>query len=138
MQSSKQVRFATFVLDLRRWLPIVVLVIVYKKLVDLYAKHDVKKIEDNQLLEQTFGMSTEMIADDWHLPDENALVKDSLEMVVQVNGKVRAKLTVPANADKQSVETMAREEPNVVRFIEDKTIRKVIVVPGKLVNIVAN
>ena len=66
------------------------------------------------------------------------LLMQMLEMVVQVNGKVRAKLTVPANADKQSVETMAREEPNVVRFIEDKTIRKVIVVPGKLVNIVAN
>ena len=74
----------------------------------------------------------------WPTVDDSALVKDSLEMVVQVNGKVRAKLTVPANADKESVEQMAREEPNVQRFTEDKTIRKVIVVPGKLVNIVAN
>ena len=74
----------------------------------------------------------------WPAVDESALVKDSLEMVVQVNGKVRAKLTVPANADKDSVEALAREEANVVRFTEGKTIRKVIVVPGKLVNIVAN
>ena len=74
----------------------------------------------------------------WPAVDESALVKDTLEMVVQVNGKVRAKLTVPANADKESVEALAREEANVVRFTEGKTIRKVIVVPGKLVNIVAN
>ena len=74
----------------------------------------------------------------WPAVDESALVKDTLEMVVQVNGKVRAKLTVPASADKESVEALAREEANVVRFTEGKTIRKVIVVPGKLVNIVAN
>ena len=70
--------------------------------------------------------------------DESALVKDSIELVVQVNGKVRAKLNVPANADKESVEALAMDEPNVQKFTEGKTVRKVIVVPGKLVNIVAN
>ncbi len=66
------------------------------------------------------------------------MVKDSIELVVQVNGKVRAKLNVPANADKESVEALAMDEPNVQKFTEGKTVRKVIVVPGKLVNIVAN
>jgi leucyl-tRNA synthetase len=74
----------------------------------------------------------------WPQVDESALVKDSLELVVQVNGKVRAKLEVPANANKDTVESLARAEPNVQKFTDGKTIRKVIVVPGKLVNIVAN
>ena len=74
----------------------------------------------------------------WPQVDESALVKDSIELVVQVNGKVRAKLEVPANADKDTVENLAKAEPNVQKFTDGKTIRKVIVVPGKLVNIVAN
>jgi leucyl-tRNA synthetase len=56
--------------------------------------------------------------------------------VVQVNGKVRAKMEVPANADKQTVEALACSQQNVTRFLQDVTVRKVIVVPGKLVNIV--
>ena len=79
-----------------------------------------------------------MIDARWPSVDESALVKDSIELVVQVNGKVRAKLNVPANADKESVEALAMDEPNVQKFTEGKTVRKVIVVPGKLVNIVAN
>ena len=74
----------------------------------------------------------------WPQVDESALVKDSIELVVQVNGKVRAKLEVPASADKDTVESLAKAEPNVQKFTDGKTIRKVIVVPGKLVNIVAN
>jgi len=90
------------------------------------------------VLWRTLDFGEDISTAPWPAVDESALVKDSLEMVVQVNGKVRAKLTVPANADKDSVEALAREEANVVRFTEGKTIRKVIVVPGKLVNIVAN
>ena len=74
----------------------------------------------------------------WPQVDESALTKDSIELVVQVNGKVRAKLEVPADADKDTLEQLAREEPNVQRFTDGKTVRKVIVIPGKLVNIVAN
>ncbi|MGB0721315.1 MAG: leucine--tRNA ligase [Gammaproteobacteria bacterium] len=70
--------------------------------------------------------------------DEAALVKDSIEIVVQVNGKLRGRIEVPASAEKAAVEAAALAEENVVRFTEGKTIRKVIVVPGKLVNIVAN
>jgi leucyl-tRNA synthetase len=66
------------------------------------------------------------------------LKKTSIEIVVQVGGKVRAKLQVAADADKDSIEKMALDDVNVQKFIDGKTIRKVIVVPGKLVNIVAN
>jgi leucyl-tRNA synthetase len=74
----------------------------------------------------------------WPSVDESALVRDELEIVVQVNGKVRAKISVPANADKAALEAAALAEENVQRFIDGNTIRKVIVVPGKLVNVVAN
>jgi leucyl-tRNA synthetase len=73
----------------------------------------------------------------WPTVDESALVRDSVEMVVQVNGKVRAKMTVPAAIDKAGAEAEALRQPNAQRFLEGKTVRKVIVVPGKLVNVVA-
>ena len=74
----------------------------------------------------------------WPLVDSAALSRDELEIVVQVNGKVRAKLSVAVDADKETLEAAALAEENVIRFIEEKTVRKVIVVPGKLVNVVAN
>tara|TARA_R110002110_G_scaffold415765_3_gene655309 strand:+ start:77803 stop:80253 length:2451 start_codon:yes stop_codon:yes gene_type:complete len=74
----------------------------------------------------------------WPTADESALVRDSIEIVVQVNGKVRAKIDIAADADKAAVEALALEQDNVKRFLEDATVRKIIVVPGKLVNIVAN
>ncbi|KAF0807433.1 leucine-tRNA synthetase [Alcanivorax xiamenensis] len=74
----------------------------------------------------------------WPEVDESALVKDSVELVVQVNGKVRAKLEAPADADNAALETLAMAEENVRKFIDGKTVRKVIVVPGKLVNLVVN
>jgi leucyl-tRNA synthetase len=74
----------------------------------------------------------------WPLVDKSALTRDSIEMVVQVNGKVRAKMEVAAEADKSAVEASALQQDNVQRFLEGVTVRKVIVVPGKLVNIVAN
>ena len=74
----------------------------------------------------------------WPTVDESALERDTIEMVVQVNGKVRAKMTVAVDTDRATLETLAVQQPNVARFLEDATVRKVIVVPGKLVNIVAN
>ncbi|KZX56919.1 leucine--tRNA ligase [Halioglobus sp. HI00S01] len=74
----------------------------------------------------------------WPSVDEDALTRDSIEMVVQVNGKVRAKMNIAANADKDAAEAAALAQDNVQRFLEGVTVRKVIVVPGKLVNIVAN
>ena len=73
----------------------------------------------------------------WPAVDESALTRDELEIVVQVNGKVRAKMMVPATADREEIETLAKEQDNVQRFLGDASIRKVIVVPNKLVNIVA-
>jgi leucyl-tRNA synthetase len=73
----------------------------------------------------------------WPTLDESALSRDELEIVVQVNGKVRGKIMVPATADRTEIEALAKEQENVRRFLADSTIRKVIVVPQKLVNIVA-
>ena len=74
----------------------------------------------------------------WPTLDESALVRSSIEMVIQVNGKVRGKIQVAADASKEAVEKLALEDSNVQRFTDGVTIRKVIVVPGRLVNIVAN
>ena len=74
----------------------------------------------------------------WPGYDERALVKDSIQIVVQVNGKLRAKLDVAADISKADMEAAAKADANVQKFTNGLTVRKVIVVPGKLVNIVAN
>ncbi|TXR54195.1 leucine--tRNA ligase [Reinekea thalattae] len=91
-----------------------------------------------QALWQELGHQDLIIDQPWPQVDKAALVKDSLLYVVQVNGKVRAKLEVAAQASKDEVEAMALADERVQKFIEGNTVRKVIVVPGKLVNIVAN
>ncbi|MCC0695390.1 leucine--tRNA ligase [Clostridioides sp. ES-S-0048-02] len=73
---------------------------------------------------------------DWPKYDEKALVKDEIEVVVQVNGKVRGKLTVSSNISKEDMEKMALEDEKIKALVEDKTIVKVVAVPKKLVNIV--
>ncbi|MDX1454538.1 MAG: leucine--tRNA ligase [Gammaproteobacteria bacterium] len=78
-----------------------------------------------------------LLAAGWPEVDESALQRDSIELVVQVNGKVRGKVQVAADAAKDVIEASALEDANVQRFTEGKTIRKVIVVPGRLVNVVA-
>ncbi|MCQ2028357.1 leucine--tRNA ligase [Stutzerimonas zhaodongensis] len=87
---------------------------------------------------QQLGKNGPIIDAQWPQVDETALVQDSLTLVVQVNGKLRGQIEVPASATREEVEASARANENVVRFTEGLTIRKVIVVPGKLVNIVAN
>ncbi|MBQ9972399.1 MAG: class I tRNA ligase family protein, partial [Firmicutes bacterium] len=72
----------------------------------------------------------------WPEYDESALVKDEVEIVVQLNGKVKEKLNVPANLDKSAFEQLVMENDTVKALIADKTIVKVIAVPGKLLNIV--
>ena len=68
--------------------------------------------------------------------DAAALVRDSLTLAVQVNGKLRGTIEVPSAADKASIEAMALAEPNVLKFIDGQAVRKVIIVPGKIVNLV--
>ena len=70
--------------------------------------------------------------------DQTALIQDTLQLVIQVNGKLRGHIEMPASATREEVEAAARINENVLRFIDGLTIRKVIVVPGKLVNIVAS
>ncbi len=69
--------------------------------------------------------------------DAAALVKDSLTLAVQVNGKLRGTIDVAADTSREQIEVLAREEPNTAKFLDGLTIRKVIIVPGKIVNIVA-
>lgn len=74
----------------------------------------------------------------WPTYDEAALVEDEVEIVIQINGKVRAKRFVPTQATREELEQLAKEESQIQELLAGKTIRKVIVVPKKLVNIVAN
>ena len=85
---------------------------------------------------QQLGHATALIDQAWPEFDETALELDMIELVVQVNGKLRGRVSVPADADKAAIETLAVADENVQRFVEGKDIRKVIVVPGRLVNIV--
>ncbi|WP_148255063.1 leucine--tRNA ligase [Aidingimonas lacisalsi] len=82
------------------------------------------------------GHETPVIDAAWPAVDETALTRDTIELVAQVNGKLRARLQVPADADKEAIEAQALAADNVRRHIEGQSIRKVIVVPGKLVNVV--
>jgi leucyl-tRNA synthetase len=72
----------------------------------------------------------------WPAVDEAALVQDELELVLQVNGKLRGSLTVPASADKAALEALVHASPLVAKHAEGRPIKKVIVVPGRLVNVV--
>ena len=84
------------------------------------------------------GHSDAVIDARWPVQDDSALVQDTLQLVIQVNGKLRGQIDMPASATREEVEAVARVNENVLRFTEGLTIRKVIVVPGKLVNIVAS
>jgi len=85
---------------------------------------------------QQLGHETALIDQPWPEVDESALELDMIELVVQVNGKLRGRVAVPADADKATIETRAVADENVQRFVDGKEIRKVIVVAGRLVNIV--
>jgi len=85
---------------------------------------------------QNLGYDASLENSRWPVWDDNALTAETLLIVVQVNGKVRGKVTVPADADKGAIEAAALADANVARFTEGKNVRKVIVVPGRLVNVV--
>jgi len=85
---------------------------------------------------QALGHDNNIVSHSWPEFDPAALVQDEMELIVQVNGKLRAKITVANEASKDEVEKLAFEDENVKRFIEDKNVVKVIVVPKRLVNIV--
>ena len=90
-----------------------------------------------ETLWQQLGHQQPLVNGPWPQVDEAALKRDSLTIVVQINGKLRGRIDVAADADRDTVEKAALADDNVKRHIADATVRKVIVVPGKLVNIVA-
>jgi leucyl-tRNA synthetase len=79
----------------------------------------------------------ELLDTAWPEVDEGALVQDSIELMLQVNGKLRGALKVPADADKAAIEAAALAHPETVKFSEGRPPKKVVVVPGRLVNVVA-
>lgn len=90
-----------------------------------------------ELWEQ-LGHSNTITYEEWPVFDASKLVEDEVEVVLQVMGKVRSKLSVPKDISKEDLEKLALADEGLQKWIEGKTIRKVIVVPGKLVNVVAN
>ena len=72
----------------------------------------------------------------WPVFNPDLVVEDTVTIAIQVNGKLRGKITVPAGSDQKTLEATARADEHVAKMIEGKTIVKVIVVPGRLVNIV--
>ncbi len=82
------------------------------------------------------GHATPIIDMAWPKADEQALVKDVIEIVVQVNGKLRGRISVPTDADNDAVSAQALADPNVQRFVGKNEVLRTIVVPGRLVNIV--
>ncbi|HSD70447.1 MAG TPA: leucine--tRNA ligase [Woeseiaceae bacterium] len=85
---------------------------------------------------ESLGHATPLVYERWPVADTAAMAKDLLEIVVQVNGKLRGRVSVAADADREAIEQLALADENVRRFVADHAIRKVIVVPGRLVNIV--
>ena len=80
--------------------------------------------------------NTELLEQSWVKVDEKALDVDEVEMIIQVNGKLRGKILVDKSLTKEQVEEMAKANENVQKFIDGQVIKKLIVVPNKLINIV--
>ena len=85
---------------------------------------------------QDLGHNNKLYTTDWPETDKSLIVDDKVNIAVQVNGKLRATLQMPKDIEKQAAEEQALNEPAVQRAIEGKTVRKVIVVPGRVVNVV--
>jgi leucyl-tRNA synthetase len=108
------------------------LFLTFLKVLNPFAPHLTEEI--NSALGETELLSEQT----WPVLDESLLVEAEIQIIVQVNGKLRARLTVPADILKEDLEAQALADDNVTAHTDGKTVRKVIVVPGKLVNIVAN
>ena len=101
-----------------------------------FAPHLTEEIHER--LAQAFGRRSSLLSETaWPAYDPAALVRNEIEIVVQVNGKLRERLTVAKDADEETVKALALQSPKVLEHTDGKTIRKIIFVPGKLLNIVA-
>jgi leucyl-tRNA synthetase len=82
------------------------------------------------------GFGEDILLAQWPDPDSGALEQDEIELVVQVNGKLRGSIRVPKAADRGAIEQLALSNPNVQKFVAGQSVKKVVVVPGRLVNLV--
>lgn len=103
-----------------------------------FAPHLSDELNEQLLAKFPDKVAKSLAYEPWPKFDESHLVEDEIEMVIQVNGKLRDKMTIDANASKEACEEQAMQSEKVQSFIDGLTVRKVIVVPKKLVNIVAN
>ena len=85
---------------------------------------------------ETLGHKSSVLLASWPSYREDALLKDELVIVIQVNGKLRSRFTVSADADDDTLRELAISDERAKKFFEGKTVKKVIVVPKKLVNVV--
>jgi len=88
------------------------------------------------VLWRELGYGEDILAAPWPQADAGALVEDEIELVVQVNGKLRGSIRLPQGAERAAIETAAIENPAIRKFLDGKAPKKVVVVPGRLVNLV--
>ena len=118
--------------------PPVSAVVTLLHLLNPYAPHLSEELYD-RLRTRFTDLPEDMLCDQpWPEHNEDYLIEDEVELVVQVNGKLRDRMKVSADAPKEDIEAAAQACEKVLPFTEGKTVRKIIVVPGRLVNIVAN
>jgi len=89
-----------------------------------------------QAMWQALGHATRVVDERWPAADPAALVQDTIEIVVQVNGRLRGRIAVAAGADEAVAREAALADPGVAKFVAGQPVRKLIYVPGKLVNVV--
>ena len=82
------------------------------------------------------GHDESLAWDPFPVADERWLVEDTVQVAVQVNGKVRSQVTVPADADAAALEAAARADEKIAAYLDGATVRRVVAVPGRLVNFV--
>jgi leucyl-tRNA synthetase len=85
---------------------------------------------------RVLGFGEDILEASWPEPDPAALIEDEITLVVQVNGKKRGDVRVPREADRAAIETMVLADSQVQKFIGGQAVKKVVVVPGRLVNLV--
>jgi leucyl-tRNA synthetase len=84
----------------------------------------------------SLGNSDELITQSWPLADKSALRKDAVTLAIQINGKLRGQIEMAVDASREQVENAAVQQPDVAKHLAGATIRKIIIVPGKIVNVV--
>ncbi|MEM6394161.1 MAG: leucine--tRNA ligase [Planctomycetota bacterium] len=87
---------------------------------------------------QRLGSATTVADADWPTHNPDFLIQATIEYPVQINGKLRGKITVPADADQPTIEAAAKADPNVAEHLDGKTVRKLILIPGRLINFVVS